>query len=82
MDTEKTLQDLLDLLGQLSIEVKYHRGNFRGGLVYYNGNKYFYLNRKDDAKTQISLIVSELKQNDIEPEQLAGIMNGAEELQE
>ena len=82
MDTEKTLQGLLELLERLSIEVKYHRGNFRGGLVYYNGNKYFYLNRKDDAKTQLNLVISELKQNGIASEKIAGILENIEEIQE
>ena len=82
MDTEKTLQGLLELLERLSIEVKYHRGNFRGGLVYYNGNKYFYLNRKDDAKTQLNLVISELKQNGIALEKIAGILENIEEIQE
>ncbi len=82
MDTQKVLQDLLRLLEELSIEVKYHRGNFRGGLVYYNGSKYFYLNRKDDTETQISLIASELKQNSLGLERLPVLLKDLEESQE
>ncbi|HID39305.1 MAG TPA: hypothetical protein EYP36_07305 [Calditrichaeota bacterium] len=81
MDTQKVLQDLLELLEELSIEVKYHRGNFRGGLVYYDGSKYFYLNRKDNVETQISLIASELKQNNLGMERLPTLLENIEEYQ-
>ena len=78
MEAEKTLQELLDLLEELSIEVKYHRGNFRGGLVFYNGKKYFYFNRKDDTEKRISLIVSELKQNKLGLDRLTALIEPTE----
>ncbi len=58
---EKRLQQLIDLLEKLSIEVKYDRGFFRGGLVRYRDRLILYLNRKAETQSKIDLILEELK---------------------
>jgi len=60
-EREQLLEQLLDLLQQLDITVKYNRGNFRSGLVRYRGKQYFYLNRKADADKKVKAIIQELK---------------------
>jgi len=70
-DTEEelVLQNLLDLIEELSIHIKYDRGVFNGGFARYKDDKYFYLNRKSKIQTRIALIVDELKEMEI-PEKL------------
>ncbi len=60
-EEEKLLQRLIAYVEQNGIEVKFNRGNFRGGLVRYHDRKYLYLNRKNDVETKIKTIVNELK---------------------
>ncbi len=65
MDKEKIFADLLTLLDELSVTVKYDRGNFKGGLVKYREDSLYYVNRKADIDAKIQNIVNELKQIDI-----------------
>lgn len=69
MPKEDELTELISLLEKLSVTVKYHSGNFRGGLVRYDNKNIFYLNRKADPEVKINNILSELKQMKI-PEEL------------
>lgn len=65
MDQEIILEELLALLEKLNIAVKYDRGSFKGGLVRYHEQDYFYLNRKTEITAKINLILNELKQIDL-----------------
>ncbi len=69
MDKEQLLQQLLEIIEDLSVTVKYDRGNFKGGLVRYHEDSIFYINRKTDIDAKLQTIVNELKQAHI-PESL------------
>ncbi len=68
MDHEEILSGLIDLLDKLSIQVRYNRGNFRGGLVRYKDQDYFYINRKADTETKISTILADFPLLKVPPE--------------
>lgn len=70
MENERTLQILVDYLNRLGITVKYDRGNFKGGLVRYHNDSCFYLNRRIETSVKINLIIEELKQMQIEDEDI------------
>lgn len=70
MDSEKLLEQLLQLIEQLSVTIRYDRGNFKGGLVRYKDDNLFYINRKTDVDHKIQTIVNELKQVQIPKELL------------
>jgi hypothetical protein len=72
VDTEHILEELISLLDKLGINVKYDRGNFLGGLVKYEDNDYFYINRKAKTETKINTIVDELKNLKIPPGYIKG----------
>lgn len=55
----KILDELLQHLNKNSVEVKYARGHFMGGLVIYRGQKYLYLNRAANSKSKINVILNE-----------------------
>jgi len=65
MDENTILSELIVLLEKLIIPVKQDRGNFKGGLVRYHEEKYFYINRKAETSTKINLILEELRQIEI-----------------
>lgn len=69
MEKELLLEQLINIIEKLSVTVKYDRGNFKGGLVRYHEDNYFYINRKADIDVKIQTIVNELKQVQI-PEEL------------
>lgn len=69
---EQILDALIELLEKLGVDVKYDRGNFHGGLVKYEDNDYFYINRKEKTETKIITIVDELKNLKIPPEYIKG----------
>ena len=60
MDENKTFKELENLLSRLSIEIKYRKGYFRGGLCRFRDQNYFYLNRVDKVEHHITLILNEL----------------------
>ena len=62
---EETMKELELLLNDLSIELKYGKGNFQGGFCRYKDKKILYLNRAQPIDHQVSLIVSELQKIDI-----------------
>lgn len=65
---EEVLRQLLELLEKLSINVRYDRGFFHGGLVRYKDQLYLYLNRKSETTQKIELILDELKYIQIQEE--------------
>jgi len=69
---EQILDALIALMEKLGLNVKYDRGNFQGGLVKYEDNDYFYINRKEKTETKINTIVEELKNLEIPPEYIKG----------
>ena len=69
---EQIFDALIELMKKLGIDIKYDRGNFRGGLVKYEDNDYFYINRKEKIETKINTIVDELKNIKIPPEYIKG----------
>jgi len=69
---EKILDELIALMGKLGVDVKYDRGNFQGGLVKYEDNDYFYINRKEKTETKINTIIEELKNLEIPQEYIKG----------
>jgi hypothetical protein len=75
MNKESILQDLEGLLNQLSIELKYRKGYFKGGLCRYRDKDFIYLNRADKPENHIALIIEELSKmnlGDIEIPQSIG----------
>ena len=77
MDKEKLFAELVALLEELSVTVKYDRGNFRGGLVRYREDNLFYINRKADMDVKLQNIVNELKEIHISPELLSDEIKAA-----
>ena len=71
MDKEALFNQLLGLLEDLSVTVKYDRGNFTGGLFRYHEDNFFYVNRKEDIDHKLQTIINELKQLDIPQEMLS-----------
>ncbi|MBD3224876.1 MAG: hypothetical protein GF313_09110 [Caldithrix sp.] len=62
MEEEQILDELIKLMEKMSMIVKYDRGHFKGGMVRYKDQDFFYINRKTDKREQIRTIVNELKQ--------------------
>ncbi len=69
---EQLFDALIELIKKLGIDIKYDRGNFRGGLVKYEDNAYFYINRKEKIEAKINTIIDELKNMKIPPEYIKG----------
>lgn len=65
---EQIFDALIELMKKLGIDIKYDRGNFRGGLVKYEDNTYFYINRKEKIEAKINTIIDELKNMKIPPQ--------------
>jgi len=66
-ESEKKLQKLIAFLEARGVSVKSDRGNFKGGLVRYYDDHYFYLNRRLDIEARINLILEEITKLDLEP---------------
>ena len=64
MNKEELLKELENNLKQLSIETKYGKGYFEGGLYRYRENRCIYLNRANSEEYNIELLLSELKKMD------------------
>jgi hypothetical protein len=65
MNEDKIFRELEELLGKLSIKIKYGKGYFKGGLCRYREEQYIYLNRTENKEKHISLIISELEKMDL-----------------
>ena len=64
-NSEDLIKELEILLRDLSIELKYSKGNFQGGICRYKDRKMLYLNRTQPVDIHVSLIISELKKINI-----------------
>jgi len=69
---ELILDALIALMEKLGIDIKYDRGNFQGGLIKYEDNDFFYINRKEKTETKINTILDELKNVKIPPQYIKG----------
>ena len=65
MNEDQLFKQLEEILKELSIEIKYRKGYFRGGLCRYRDKNYLYLNRIDKVNNHIALILSELNKIDL-----------------
>ena len=61
MKENQIFKELEELLSRLSIEIKYRKGYFKGGLCRFRDQNYFYLNRLDRVEHHIALILNELE---------------------
>jgi hypothetical protein len=66
MNNELVLKELENLLDKFSIKVKYSRGYFKGGIYRYRDKKVLYLNKAQKPDEHIDLIVSEIRNLNIE----------------
>jgi len=69
---ELILDALIALMEKLGIDIKYDRGNFQGGLIKYEDNDFFYINRKEKTETKINTILDELRNVKIPPQYIKG----------
>ena len=65
MDNEQLLGELQQFLQELSVQVKFGKGYFTGGLCRYKDQKYLYVNKSQDLDQQIALIITEIKKLDL-----------------
>ena len=66
MEKKEILTELQNILGQLSIDLKYGRGYFDGGLYRYKDQSVIYLNRTHTIEKHINILCQELKNYDLE----------------
>jgi hypothetical protein len=64
MQSAELLKELEKLLKQLSIEIKYGKGYFEGGLYRYRDNKNIYLNRANSEEYNLEILLAEIKKMD------------------
>ncbi len=65
MENEEIFKEFLDILKQLSIELKYGRGYFEGGVFRYKEQSVLYLNRAHSIDRHIEIVSKELKKFDL-----------------
>ena len=65
MENSEKLNELQNVLSQLSIDVKYGRGYFDGGLYRYKDQTVIYLNRTHTIEKHINILSQELKNFDL-----------------
>lgn len=61
MDQEDILQQLQELAEKLSIEVRFEKGDFEGGLYRYKDDEKIVLNNNLSTETKIKIMAKELK---------------------
>jgi hypothetical protein len=64
MQNAEIIKELEKLLKQLSIEIKYGKGYFEGGLYRYRDYKSIYLNRANSEEYNIEILLAEIKKMD------------------
>lgn len=65
MEKEEILKELQNILRQLSIDLKYGKGYFDGGLYRYKDQSVIYLNRTHTLDKHIEIVSKELKKYDL-----------------
>ncbi len=63
MDDESILESLEKILSDLSIEVRYERGEFQGGLYRYKDKRQIVINKDLGMEQKIRIIANEIKAN-------------------
>jgi hypothetical protein len=66
MNNDEVFAELQEILKEFEVEIKYGRGYFEGGLCRYDNGQFIYLNRGKDLENHIALIISELKNFDLQ----------------
>jgi hypothetical protein len=64
MQSDEILKELEKLLKGFSIDIKYGKGYFTGGLYRYRDNKCIYLNRANSEEYNIEVLLTEIKKMD------------------
>jgi len=80
MSNEEIFKELELILQKLSIEIKYRKGSFNGGICRYLDKMVLYLNSTHSVEKHIEVIISELKAieidlNTIKPELKKSFLN-------
>ena len=65
MENEDILAELQNILGQLSIDLKYGKGYFEGRLYRYKDQLVIYLNRTHSIEKHINILCQEIKNYDL-----------------
>ena len=66
MEKKEILAELQNILSQLSIDLKYGRGYFDGGLYRYKEQSVIYLNRTHTIEKHINILCQEIKNYGLE----------------
>jgi len=66
MENNELFKELEKILTQLSIDLKFGRGYFNGGLFRYKEQSVIYLNRAHSIDRHIEIITNELKKINLE----------------
>ena len=59
------MEALQELFHELSVQVRFGKGYFTGGLCRYKDQTYLYLNKSQDIDQQIALMITEIKKLDL-----------------
>jgi hypothetical protein len=65
VEKSEILKELQNVLDQLSIDLKYGRGYFDGGLYRYKDQTVIYLNRTHTIEKHINILSQEIKNYDL-----------------
>ena len=65
MEKADIIKELQNILSQLSIDLKYGKGYFDGGLYRYKDQSVIYLNRAHTIENHINIVSKELKKHDL-----------------
>lgn len=65
MEKSEILKELQNVLNQLSIDLKYGRGYFDGGLYRYKDQTVIYLNRTHTIEKHINILSQEIRNYDL-----------------
>ena len=66
MEKEEIFAELQNILDQLSVDLKFGRGYFEGGLYKYKDQSVIYLNRTHTIEKHINILCQEIKNYDLE----------------
>lgn len=66
MEDDILLQQLESLIHDLSIKLRYEKGDFQGGLCKVNGEKIFIVNKKLPTERKIKIFAEDLSQLDLD----------------
>lgn len=64
MKPEQIVKALVEAAEQLNLEVRFERGNFRGGPCTLEGQRVIMVNKRHSADVQISILAESLREED------------------